>query len=115
MLGPVRGRGVSVFFNDSIAVETFLGTDGLGKEIFAPAVTVTGYADQKRQMTRTADGEEAVSNTTIYTDLAHQGLFTPNTRVTINGDTTIRPRVLLAQAFSVASIRLPEHLAVTLG
>lgn len=106
------GKGIAIFFGDAITVEMFLGTDSLGRDVFAAAQTVQGYADDKRQLVRSSDGEQVVSSTTVYTYLNYKPLFTPNSRVTVDGNTS---RVISANANGgLSRLRLPDHLSVTL-
>lgn len=106
------GKGVAIFFTDLIAVETWLGTNSLGQEVYARPVTVNGYADNKTQLVTTQDGEQVVSGTTVYTYLENKALFAPMSRVTVDG---VPAKVISANANGGPTrLRLPDHLAVVL-
>lgn len=48
-----------------VTVEPYLGTSGYGGDKFGPAVTYTGFVDDKRRMVRDATGTETTAESTI--------------------------------------------------
>jgi hypothetical protein len=107
------GKGVAIFFTDKITVETYLGVNSLGQDVFASAQVVNGYADNKSQLVRAANGEQVISATTVYTYLDYLAIFAPLSRVTVNG---VPARVMSANANGgIDRLRLPDHLSVVLA
>lgn len=106
------GRGIARFFTQAIVLEPYLGSDSAGADVFGAPVTVLGYLDGKRQLVRGSDGEQVVSNSTVYCPLDAAASAPPNSRVTIAG---VVSRVLTANPNGgVTGVRLPDHLAIAL-
>jgi hypothetical protein len=84
-----------MLFMHTAAVQTFLGAGPTG-DTYGPTTTVAGFLDDGVVRQQTSQGEQLVSRTMFYTDLANAALFTPQSRVTVNGRaaqvTTIRRR-----------------------
>lgn len=66
---------------DTVSVETYSGDSAYGA-MYADAVSVRCNIDQKRRWVRTAAGDEAVSEMTLYVHPDDSAYFTPETRVT---------------------------------
>lgn len=109
---------IADFFWDTATVETYSGTNGVGQDTFAAAVTLsptngTGvFSENTRKMVRTANGEQVISETTLYTYVGAAGLFTPNSRVTFADGTVTR--VIKANQNNSGPLDLPDHVAVNL-
>lgn len=108
---------ITEFYVDIAVVETITGTTGYGVDVFAAPVTLdpaTGngcYVDDGRRLVRSTTGEQVISESTLYTDPSNAALFTPNSRVTVDG---IVSRVIKANLNDSGPLGLPDHLAVTL-
>ncbi len=70
----------------TVQVETLLGSGPYGDSYAAP-VTVKCFRDDKRQIVRGANGDEVVSEVTLYARLAATATFQPDSRVTWDGRT----------------------------
>lgn len=103
-------RGLARFFTTPVVVEPYLSTDGRGRDLFGPPVTVTVYAEDKRQLVRASDGEQVQSATALYGPVDAAACFTPNARVTLPSGTTARVITTNANAIGSAA----DHVAVTL-
>jgi len=66
----------------TVAVETFSGESGVGP-IYAASANVTCGVSTTRRLVRNADGEEVVSERTLYVASTDEAKFTPNSRITI--------------------------------
>jgi hypothetical protein len=75
------------------SVETFNGRTATGDSYSSP-VTIRGFLDDTMMLKPAPGGMQLVSNTSFYTDPANVSHFTPETRVTCNG-----------QVMSVDSVR----------
>ena len=108
---------ISEFYVHTAIVETFTGTSGYGVDQFAAPVTLDPAAgngcfiDDTRRLVRSSDGEQVISETTLYTFPSNADLFTPNSRVTINGAVS---RVITKNLNDSGALGLPDHVAVTL-
>lgn len=109
------------FYIQTAIVETWLGTNGYGADVFADPVTLAPsddpatdngcWIDDSRHLVRSKDGEQVVSESTLYTRPANATLFSPDARVTING---IQSRVIRVNLNTSGDLDLPDHVAVTL-
>jgi len=111
------------FYVQTAVVEKYLGTNGYGEDTFAAPVTLDPadtsahpegngcWIDDARKLVRSSDGEQVVSESTLYTYPEHAALFTPNSRVTVNG---VPSRVIRANPNTSGDLDLPDHVAVSL-
>lgn len=104
------GQGIKRFYVHTIQVETWLGATGYGADTFAAPQNVVGFLSGTQKLVRAANGDEVVSASQFYTDIAKQSLFMPNSRVTANGAVS---RVISANANDSAGL-LPDHLVANL-
>jgi hypothetical protein len=109
------------FFVHTASVETWLGTGSNGDVYASPAVVIQCFADDARKLVRNANGEQVVSETTLYTTNDHVALFVEKSRVTFlndpDGDGIVPSRtalVIKVNANDSGALDLPDHLAVTL-
>lgn len=108
---------IAEFFVHTATVETLAGTTGYGVDLFAAPITLdpaTGngcFIDDTRRMVRSSDGEQVISETTLYTYPANAPYFVPNSRVTIRG---VISRVITVNLNDSGPLDLPDHVAVTL-
>lgn len=93
------------------SVEMHLGTAGSGADLFAAAVILPGFADTARHLVRAKDGEQLVSESTFVTYPINAPVFVPESRVTVNGVTSI---VITANLGDSGVLDLPDHVAVSL-
>jgi hypothetical protein len=106
------------FYVHTAVVETLLGTNGYGEDTFADPVTLDADAGNGcflvdgRHLVRTADGEQVISESQLYTKPDNAALFTPNSRVTVNGLTS---RVIRANLNTSGPLDLPDHVSVSLA
>jgi 2-methylisocitrate lyase-like PEP mutase family enzyme len=77
---------LSRFFNSSVSVQTYLGSNSRGDQ-FATAATVACYIEDATKLTRNANAEEVVSTTTLYAAIDAAPQFTPGSKVMLNGRT----------------------------
>lgn len=116
---------ISKFFVHTVTVQTWLGVDGYGENVYAKnTVTLAPpngvFADDSRKLVRNKDGEQVVSETTIYTSTVNTALFVPDSLVWVNpaSDDDLAPeraaRVIKVNANDSGPLGLPDHVAVTL-
>jgi len=111
----MRAKGIARFYVHKATVATCTGTNGYGENVYAAPVDVQCFIDDTQHLVRSVDGEQVVSNTTIYTFPTNGPLFTPNSKVTWEGlpDGKI-PLVIKANTNTAPGLNLPDHVAVTL-
>jgi len=107
---------VNRWFVHTVTVETFLGTNGYGEDVFDVPVVLEPpngcWVDNARKLVLNKDGVEVVSETSVATSTANAPLFAPESRVTING---VASRVIKANNGDSGSLNLPtDHLEVNL-
>lgn len=93
------------------SVETYQGTNADGADLYATAVNIACYAEGQRRVVLNSDGEQIVSETTLYADPASSAKFAPLSRVTVLGGTS---RVIRVNTFSSGDLDLPDNIAVAL-
>ncbi|MEO3860871.1 hypothetical protein [Acrocarpospora sp. B8E8] len=93
-----------------VSVEPFAGAGAFG-DTFGPAVTRSGFMEEKRRKIRDKNGAEVVSNSTFYTQLDHVADFPVGSRVTYAGRAST---VLEAKRHDGGGLPLPSHLEVLL-
>jgi hypothetical protein len=106
---------ISRWFVDTITVETFLGSGAMGDVFAAPVILAPPngcWVENSRKLVRAANGEQIISETTVYTATANNALFNTDARVTING---VVSRVLKANNNDTAGL-MPsvDHVAINL-
>lgn len=107
--------GIARWFVHTITVETYLGSGGYGP-MFAAPVTLAPpngcWVDNSRRTVRNKDGVQVVSETTVATAAANAALFTPDSRVTVNG---VVSSVIKTNTGDSGPLGLPtDHLEVNL-
>lgn len=98
------------FHVHTAVVETFEGTGAYG-DVYAAPATVSCLAEAKRRLVRSKDGEEVVSETSLYMTVADGGRFVPDSRVTVGGHTSF---VITNSTNDAPGLDLPDHATVTL-
>lgn len=108
---------LSEFFVHTVTVETMLGTNGYGEDVFAPPVVLDPAEDngclveEGARLVRSSDGEQEVSTTQIYTRPTNAPLFAPNSRVTVHGK---QARVISTGPNVSGPLDLPDHVVIDL-
>lgn len=97
------------FRTHTISVEPYAGTGAHGP-VFGTAVPVECRVEEKVQLVRSDTGEEVVSSSIVYCDLAT--VIPAESRVTVNGRVT---SVLNAASFDTAGQSRLEHKQVFLA
>jgi hypothetical protein len=100
----------SDFQTTTVSVETFRGVGAGGREVFDPPVDIDCVVEDGRKLVRAANGDEVISETTLYTDLANTAAFTADSKVTVPTRTA---RVLLAKRQVIGDPDV-DHLEVVL-
>ena len=95
-----------------VSVATRTGESAYGN-VYNPAVTVTGFMEEKRRMIPNAQGTMVESNATFYGPPDAYSLFTTGSQVTFLLDGSVS-EVLSASRFASGGLGLPDHCAVTL-
>lgn len=75
----------AAFFTTSASVETFTGAGASGDQ-YAAAVTVAGHLDDALLRVQQSAGEQVVGRAVFIADIADAAKFTPQSRVTVDGD-----------------------------
>lgn len=94
-----------------VTVETKSGEDSWGNINTTVSAPILGFFEDKRQLVRSASGDQVVSESTFTTDKAYEGLFAPESLV------HYRDRVSTVIGCALADsgpLGLPDHIAVTL-
>lgn len=76
--------GIARLLTQSVLVETRTGSSGYG-DLYAAPVTKKAFIDDQRKLIRDAQGNETVSETTLFTLIDDIDAFTTGSRVTVNG------------------------------
>lgn len=104
MVPPIPG----FLLRHAATIEPYLGAGAHGP-LYGPAVEVRCFADDKRRRVRAANGDEVISETTVYCLL---GTNAPTgSRVTVNGRASI---VINALRRDGGGLPTPDHLEVIL-
>lgn len=98
------------FYVHTATVETYQGTGAYG-DVYAAPVVVACFAEAKRRLVRAKDGQETVSESTLYMGAADGGLFVPDSRVTVGGKVSY---VITQNVNDAPGLDLPDHAAITL-
>ena len=98
------------FYVHTLNVQTFQGTGAMG-DVYAAAVDVPGWLEDKRRIVRDKNGQEVVSSSLFACDNAHLAKFTPDTKVTIDGRTAF---VIGVANYTSGALGLPDHLEIDL-
>jgi hypothetical protein len=98
------------FYVHTATVEPFEGAGAYG-DVYGPKVVVACFAEAKRRLVRAKDGEQVVSESTLYMGTADGALFVPDSRVTVGGKASY---VITQNVNDAPGLDLPEHAAVTL-
>ena len=98
------------FFGQSATVETYQGAGPTG-DLYAAPVTVKGFLDDGVVRVESEHGVSLVSQAKWYCDLSNADLFTPDSRVTVNG---VAVYVSKARRRDASSFDGPSHLEVDL-
>ncbi|WP_076260869.1 hypothetical protein [Intrasporangium flavum] len=93
----------------TVTVRTKTGS-GANGDIFGASVDRDVFLEDSRKLVRDATGEQVVSETTLYADVADAAVFTPDSKVALPGRTA---RVLLAKRHVIGDPDV-DHLEVTL-
>lgn len=101
---------LDAFWVHTATIETFTGAGAYG-DVFASPVTVSCFVDPSRRLIRNANGEQVVSESTLYTPVTNAALFTNDSRVTVNG---VVARVVKVNTLTSGVLDLPDHTAINL-
>lgn len=66
----------------TVTVKTYLGASAYGDRYAAPSQPIPCFVEDDVKLVRDTDGNEMVSTTTVYADLAKAALFPPGSLVT---------------------------------
>ena len=105
---PAPATDLAGFWEHTIMVETFEGTGAMG-DTYAVPQYVAGFLEGKNITVRDASGNMVTAGTTFYTDSAYADLFTPDTRITIDGRVSY---VITQNRNDSGGLNLPDHTMV---
>lgn len=94
-----------------VTIEPYVGPDSWSNPQYGFPVTVRCFVDNKRRLVRTPDGQEIVSESTVYAPLDTD--CPPNSRVTLPPDGRIA-RVIDAKRRDGGGLPTPDHLEIML-
>lgn len=94
----------------TVTVEPRTGSGAYG-DTYGDAVPVRCFRDEKRRLVRSLDGNQVVSETTLYCRLTHDTDFPADSRVTWDGRTSY---VITAARHDDADLGAWQHLEVNL-
>lgn len=69
------------FLVHAVDVDPYDGSGAYGDEYLPKVNSVPCFRDDKRKLVRSANGDQVVSETTLYMRLAHVASFPPDSRV----------------------------------
>ena len=102
---------IEEFFVHTVTVETYLGTNGYGEDVFDTPVSVDGFLLESRRLVRDKTGAQVVSGSTFHAAPADAAQFLPDSKVTVNGNAT---RVITCALNTSGDLDLPDHMAAAL-
>ena len=79
--------------------------------MYAVPQYVAGFLEGKNVLVRDAAGQQVVAGSTFYTDSAYADLFTPDSRVTIDGRVSY---VISQNRNDSGALHLPDHSEIYL-
>lgn len=94
---------------EDVTIEPYLGAGGAG-DVYGPAVTVRVIVDDKRKLVRNAQGDQVVSETTLFCPLDTD--VPTDSRVILRGRETT---VITAGRLDGQQLPVPSHLEVNLA
>lgn len=94
----------------TVTVETFLGSGAFG-DVYADPVDVVGFMDGSRKIVRDATGQQVVSESQFYTNIAKAPLFVTDSKVTYAGASSL---VIKVNPNDSGFLDLPDHVEVAL-
>lgn len=98
------------FWIHTITVETFEGSGAAG-DVYSVPQYVAGFLEGKVTLVRDATGQQVVSSSRFLTATEYTDIFTPDSRVTIDG----RVSYVIAQArHDSGAMHLPDHAEIYL-
>ncbi|MFT4189869.1 MAG: hypothetical protein QM621_15000 [Aeromicrobium sp.] len=95
----------------TVTVETYAGASGLGDRHEAPQVVDRVRVDHTRRLVRDENGDEVVSEATVYARTVRAPLFTPGTRVDLGSRVAL---VIAANVRTDGGAGGWQHVEVTL-
>jgi hypothetical protein len=104
---------LDTFWVHTVTVETYQGTTGDGTRTYAAPQQATGFLEGKRRYVRGRDGDQVISESTLYGPTTLAALFTPQSRVTLP-DRATPTFVITLNTNDSAGLGLPDHVAVFL-
>lgn len=100
------------FMTSSVSVQTFQGATGTGSR-YATAVTKMVMVDEGRRLVRDADGEQVVSEATLYdANLDNESVYLPGSKVTLPSGRSAY--VIMLKKHQMPSTEMPATLEVVL-
>ncbi len=101
---------ITDFWIHTVTVQTFTGTGARGETFAAVSAPIACLIEDGRRLVRNATGQEVISETTVYTDLAQAAVFATDSKVTVNGRVarviTVKQRDLGALAAEVTHLEV---------
>jgi hypothetical protein len=104
-------EGFEEFMVHEVTVETKSGEDSWGNINTIVSDPIPGFFDEKRQLVRSASGDQVVSESTFYTGAEHAAVFAPESLVHLSDRVATVIKCGLADS---GPLDLPDHIAVTL-
>jgi hypothetical protein len=98
------------FQTTTLPIETFRGIGAGGREVYDGPVDIDCIVEDGRKLVRASNGDQVVSETTLYTDLVNAAAFTTDSKVTLPTRTA---RVILAKPHAIGDPDV-DHLEVVL-
>ena len=98
------------FYIHTVAVETYEGSGAAG-DVYALPQYVTGFLEGQVKLIRDATGQQVVASSRFFTDTEYAGIFTPDSRVTIDGRVSY---VISQNRNDSGALHLPDHAEIYL-
>jgi hypothetical protein len=98
------------FYIHTLIVETFEGSGAAG-DIYSVPQYVPGFLEGKVTLVRDATGQQVVSSARFFTYPEYTDIFTPDTRVTIDGRVSY---VISQSRHDSGALHLPDHAEIYL-
>lgn len=99
------------FYVHTVTVDTYKGSGPYGDAYDPTSEPIPCFIDESRRLVRSTNGEQIVSETTLWMDKEHYEAFKPDSIVQVNGhESTVITRSLADSG----DLDLPDHLSVNL-
>jgi hypothetical protein len=102
---------IDEFYVHTVTSEPFLGSSGMGVDLFDTPIVVQGFMDNTQKQVRDQNGNTIICAGTFYTYPVSAVAFPINARVTTDSGVA---RVMAVNINDSGDLDLPDNVAITL-